>query len=242
MKKGMLTILLTVSSFIANAGVIEYDNFGQFNSYDPGSGIPNDAVATTNFDFLGETFTLGLTATERCGNPEVTNDGAGTFTASAGSNIPYCSGIEGASWNFGYFFGMAGNVFSDFDDLLSSLSNENFMVKLSYDVDPSNNEDYGVFKLSDFLAFYPDNSEMEDSQNMMFGWLSNPAYVLPAIGNFNPNSAGTYNFRMDAMYGQDMMSTVAIDVDVVGVPEPSTLAIFALGMIGLISRQLKKQR
>lgn len=62
-------------------------------------------------------------------------------------------------------------------------------------------------------------------------------------------SAGSHSIKMGVADGGDSVldSTVFIqagsfsDIDTTSVPEPSTLAIFALGIIGLTSRRFKKQ-
>jgi hypothetical protein len=63
------------------------------------------------------------------------------------------------------------------------------------------------------------------------------------------SSAGSHNIKMGVADGGDNVydSTVFIqagsfsDIDTTSVPEPSTLAIFALGIVGLTSRRFKKQ-
>lgn len=80
---------ITIDPQFTNFGLLSQATFG-------GSGIPNHAVAITTFGNV----TLGLTATQRFSNPAVTNDGAGTFFAQAGSD-PANSAY--AKWNFNYY-------------------------------------------------------------------------------------------------------------------------------------------
>jgi len=70
-----------------------------------------------------------------------------------------------------------------------------------------------------------------------------PHWFIPG---FDPTVDGTYNFALTAMdaNGANLASTsiqIIVGAGATAVPEPSTLAIFALGMIGLASRRFKKQ-
>jgi hypothetical protein len=79
-----------------------------------------------------------------------------------------------------------------------------------------------------------------------FGIFGDNSIVRNAIGGFGGHGYGAgggssgYN-RVYGTGGAGAGGLVVIEFKTVSVPEPSTLAIFALGMIGLASRQFKKQ-
>ena len=194
-----------------------------------GTGIPNDAVAISSQGGV----ILGLSATERFSNAPVTNDGAGTFFAGAGSNFGNPlnpadmsqSSNLGATWNFSFFLDLGNTVGSDFTTLT-----------LQYDFDPSAGTDFGVidFRLS------PDTSGLsliEGSQNMLFGFLSSAAaipVIIPPFTSFDPNAGGIYSFVLTANGGGLSSPVVAsIDVVVEAVPEPGALALIGAGLWGL---------
>jgi hypothetical protein len=77
-----------------------FDTFGALPAATfGGSGNPNAAVAITTSGSL----TLGLAAQQRYFNPALTNDGAGTFFATAGQNDGLAGKSQGALWNFDYY-------------------------------------------------------------------------------------------------------------------------------------------
>jgi hypothetical protein len=256
MRKFLFSFILLATATSAKAAPIEFDSFGQFDGYSAGVGIPNDAVATSAFNYLGLDFTMGLTVTERCGNPPVTNDGNGTFTATSGSNTPYCSSSEGATWNFGFYFGFDNSdsvsSFLDLKNLLSVDSNERLKVNLDYDVNASNSVNFGTINLlpTFFEAIVRDGETIYDpaavsviqgSQNLLFNFLYDASSVtkVPNDGaTFNSNVPGLYDFRLRAKYGTEnniVNTNTRIRVNVV--PEPSVLAMFALGLMGLGARR-----
>ncbi|WP_259368508.1 MULTISPECIES: PEP-CTERM sorting domain-containing protein [unclassified Colwellia] len=83
-------------------------------------------------------------------------------------------------------------------------------------------------------------------------WETDPSYWLggPQSGAFGDNAIGIgfdlgslkTGEKIDIKYNYVMgLSVDTLDIPRTDVPEPSTLAIFALGMIGLASRRFKKQ-
>jgi hypothetical protein len=252
-KKIMLVgVILTASSIvnIAKADII-FQQFGQFNAYTGGgTGIPNDAVATKNYSFGGENFTIGLTATERFNNEDVTNDGAGTFFAKAGSNTPPGASAAGATWGFGFFLGMEGVKFADFSALQAAADSfkQTIAVDIYYDVDPTSAVDYGIISLWDLINGLA-VKEAQGTQNLLFGFLNGlnvPAITTPTL-DFNPNISGEYSFKMvSTTLGPiedrpESNPLAEVGINVVVVPEPSTLALFGLGLMALASRRFKKR-
>ena len=192
-----------------------------------GSGIPNDAVATTTFTVGAATVTLGLTAHQRFFNPALTNDGAGTFFADPGSNFggpgdP--SATEGALWNFAYFVGVENGTLAD----LAGLD-----LAMRYDADPSGGTDFGTIDLDFFAGLNPTGTTLEDSQNLLFGYLYAPfLFITPPGGSFDANAAGVYSFELAA--GSNLVS---IDVVVGEVPEPAAIGLLGLGLLGAAVRR-----
>lgn len=199
-----------------------------------GSGIPNDAVMTnSNAAALG--VTLGLTATQRCGsvicNPALTNDGFGTFYASAGTDInPPSPGNPYATWNFGFYIGGA------------NASQYNY--KIFYDFNPaSGNSDYGNLS----IAPVP----IQDSWNLGMDFLSAPSVIpgtiFPPSGTFDPNASGEYSigliaYRSELSGALTEVGRTAIQVNATTVPEPSTYALMAAGLAGVAFTQRRRNR
>jgi hypothetical protein len=89
-----------------------YDTFGPLDDATfGGQGIPNDEVAVSNQFYDGDVIiTVAMSATQRYANPALTNDGAGTYFATPGSNFGGSgqSTVEGAYWNFNYYMKVEG--------------------------------------------------------------------------------------------------------------------------------------
>lgn len=233
-------IIIATAAFAGQAQATpSFESFGSLPAFDTGDGIPNDAFAISTATSGDTTITLGLSATQRFANPALTNDGAGTFFAGAGSNfgIPSnpsdqsSSSILGATWNFNFFVGLEGGT----------LTSSNFEILLTYDTDPADgNGGVGVINLG--LAA-PGVTEIQGSQNLLFGFLAvdfPPILDAPDLA-FNPNIAGTYEFTLSiAPLQSQPLASVAIDV-VVETPEPGALALFGLGLLGygLVRRRRK---
>ena len=97
-----LALLAAASASQAAAVAPFYTTFGNLaGATFGGSGIPTDPTAITTANGV----TLGLTAFGRYANPSLTNDGAGTFTATPGANDGLDGGPHpiGATWSFGYY-------------------------------------------------------------------------------------------------------------------------------------------
>ena len=64
------------------------------------------------------------------------------------------------------------------------------------------------------------------------------ANIFDIAGTFNTGKFGFYNYSQAGVRYTGFEETVSPSIDV---PEPSTLAIFALGIMGLAARRFKKQ-
>ena len=89
-----------------------YDTFGPLDGATfGGTGIPTTEVAISSQFVDGDVeITVAMSATQRYSNPVVTNDGAGTYFATTGSNFGGAgeSPTEGAHWNFNYYIKLEG--------------------------------------------------------------------------------------------------------------------------------------
>lgn len=234
---------LCVLAFLAvpaHAGVV-YEDFGTLSGATfNGTGIPNDAVAISQVTAKTEggiaTVTLGLTAHARFAAPPVTNDGAATFTALAGTNLGT------ALWNVGFYVDIE-KVTGD------QLSFADLTFHLLYDFNPvaDNDSDLGDLNLNDAAVALGANlstlTHAEDSENMTFGFFSTPSTFVtpptyPSAGSpaFDPNAIGEYQLFLTVSQGNDELARVGILVDTVSaVPEPASLVVFGTLLVaGLV--------
>ena len=221
-----LAVVSIFSPSAASAAPIipTYTSFGTLTGATfGGSGIPNDAVAIGQ----GGGVTIGLTAHQRYDNATVTNDGAGTFFAAAGSDMNTVNpNPVYATWNFGFYFAdtnpTAGNLFN-----------------IYWDFDPAVGNDESTHGA--LLGWTLPANPHQDSQNLGMAHLAFFANQLPQPGAFDPNQQGLYTFKAQAFSANRALLTETAIAVCVGdpancgdpsVPEPVTVAMLGLGLIG----------
>jgi len=217
-----------------------FDEFGPLpQATFGGTGIPNDEVAAGIQIVDGDvTITIALSATQRFSNPALTNDTAGTYFATTGSNFGGSgeSTNEGALWNFNYYMSIEGD--NGATPVLAD-----YQIDLYYAFDTTPDNGIGTLGRIDVTAglnaFDPAATVAQGSENLLFDFLATPAapFVFPPAGAFDPNAVGEYNFAITVTQpGGFGIETVAIDVVVV--PTPATLALLAPA--GLIATRRRR--
>ncbi len=184
MKKALLIVPLALLSVSAHAATVDptYQFFSALPEADfGGSGIPNDSVAQTPFETAEAPGLLGLSAAQRFGSPEVTNDGAGTFFAQPGISDPTYESDFGSGlslWNLNFYI----------DPGTGSLAGAPLTFELYFETVPGQ---ISTFQLGSLEAV------TQGSQNLGFNWMN---ILADSQGNdpFDPFAEGTYSFGLAA--------------------------------------------
>lgn len=239
MNKQLLTSALVAALGVPTFATPIFDTFGPLpEATFGGTGIPNTEVAVSKQFVDGDvTITVAMSATQRFSNPALTNDGAGTYFATPGSNFGGNSesSTEGALWNFNYYLNVEGA--NGATPVLAD-----YQIDLLYDFDAGLDTSIGSLgsiNITNGILFSsnPGETLLEGSQNLMFGFLASPTtgVIAPPVGAFDPNSLGEYTFAIQVSSSGFNVETVAMDVQVV--PEPTSLALLGLGGLTLLRRR-----
>ena len=207
-----LALLSSVSLSAMATQTPVFQTFGPLAATFGGSGIPNGAVAQT---MVGSDGVLGLTATQRFSNPTVTNNGAGRFFAPSGIDQTNVTSINGlyARWNVGFYIDngtQPGNLY-----------------QLFMDVDPTAGEN--------FKSFGPQSVAGVSQNSWNLGFDSFESILGYA---FDPSLDGEYTFLLTAAGAAGEIARTSIVVQVgngVTVPEPGSLVLVGLALLGLAS-------
>jgi hypothetical protein len=218
-----------------------YDTFGPLDDATfGGTGIPNDEVAiSSQFSNGTSLITVAMSATQRYGNPALTNDGLGTYFAGTGSNTGPGSPSgtqEGALWNFNYYI----NIDSTTETL------KDYQFTLFYDFDPAFDNGpagLGTINITNAILGSTDPlvTKVEGSENLMFSYLASDIsglLVAPTYAAFDPNEVGEYNFGIQVSQAGWSVENVRMDVQVV--PVPAAVWLFSSGLLGLVGIARRK--
>lgn len=225
---------LALGAAFSTSAISVTHTFGATSDTFGGSGIPNNAVATTTIVNNGSTVSLGLTAHQRYDNPALISDGSGTFTALAGANAkPDGTGTVGALWNFAWDIDVAG-------------TSSSYNYTLLYDFNPGASTPDSELGSINLNLFSPDGSE-----NLLFSYLDGGTLngiqaetfglTSPPTGSFNPYANGEYTFALIASDASGELGRSEITVNVVGgtstsVPDGgATSVLLGLGLAGLMA-------
>ena len=204
-KFSVLALTLAATSVFAGP-VVSFTSFGDLAAANfGGAGIPNNAVAITQLNSV----TLGLTATPRFSTPPVTNNGAGMFHAVNGA---FAAGDNLAKWNFDFYVGgpnLSSYTYKLFGDYSATVG----------DADTTYIDISSYLSKSDSLLTA---NTIQNSENLGFG---------TDFAQFDPNVAGQYGFILAAFQNGAEVGRSAI---LVNVPEPASLALVGVALLGMV--------
>lgn len=172
---------------------------------------------------------LALRAKDRATGGILINGADGIYNVMAGT----CTGgLCGATTN---------KAFWNYDFSADPGNNKNVTFRLGVDHDPSVGVNYSYV---DPAAHWPDETysglAFQNSQNVKFG--STPG------GPFDVNQEGLYNFTLEALLGQQVFSSVTMQVQVGElipgnlVPEPASFALLLVGLMGIATMSRRRNK
>jgi hypothetical protein len=194
-----------------------------FNGTPYSSGISNANVVQGGAGGV----VMGLSATPRYGNPALSNNGAGTFTAHTGVDPASPPGLSYALWNFDFYIGGENLALYEFSFV--------------YDVTLRHNGGLGLWGDIEFPGSYVSQSlggTWSDSYNLGMAFLYGAHTIpglFPSTDVFDPNTTELYDFTIFQHRISDgqLMDYLSMYVDVTPAPEPGSLVLVCTGLICL---------
>jgi hypothetical protein len=220
LKAALVGLVLSVSGF-ANAGIITSDYLNV-----------NDGLLTqdanNNLEWLDVSLFTGMNLSTKTELTPYINDGFRLATASELLGLYVSSGVDNViSYENGIRTHLYGTDNSEFYNVLTTAGKSN-LTSLFHMLRGDTNAYVGNSWIHGILV------DENNNGNHYLGRLRIGVTTSAAHVNTNSDIWGTSNVSNGAV-GAYMVREIN------SVPEPSTLAIFALGMIGLASRRFKKQ-
>ncbi|MDO6426693.1 PEP-CTERM sorting domain-containing protein [Thalassotalea sp. 1_MG-2023] len=213
-------------SGVANAGLLYDQNL--VNGVHFGSGNQNGAFTTETNNGI-EIGIRGKLRFDENNSPQpiYNSNGDGTYSfdnVAPPSGFGWAPGATTTSiWSWDWSIDVSGSQYS-FGDLT-------YLMEIDFDPSSATN----------FLSFDPINSPNDNSisgASQQNSW--NMEFFRGALP-YNNTDVGIYTIQLSAFDGSTLLASSSIDIiQGVDIPEPSTIAIFALGVIGLASRRFKK--
>jgi hypothetical protein len=217
LKAALAGLALSVSGF-ANASLIILDfegigNTANINDFYNG-GTDSQGNSGVNYGISFGTNTLGLIDSDAGGTASIANEPSGEsvmFFSTGSAILNYAAGFD---TGFSFFYSSAKSATVDIFDGINGTGN--------------------ILGSIDLAAQNTDNC-IGDPNGNYCNWTNIGASFAGTAKSINFGGSANFIAFDDVTFGSEVAG------EATDVPEPSTLAIFALGIMGLASRRFKKQ-